>query len=394
MPIRSATNASLGSKCRSSGCRGWFGRTAAWLCYMSLVWSWGATPMAAAEIFGTTAAGEKVERYTLRNEQGVVARFITLGARLQELHLPDRSGNSDDVVFGFDDVAGYESDGNQYFGCTTGRVANRIARGRFTLNGEQYQLAINNEPNHLHGGATKSLDKVVWTAKLVRQEKGEGIVFRYQSPDGEEGYPGNLNVIVTYTLTNDNALHIEYHATTDRATPVNLTHHSYFNLSGAGAETVLDHQLQILADRFTPTDDTLIPTGKIASVDGTPLDFRNSTRIGDRVEELTDTAAKGYDHNYVLRSQDGSLALAAVLRDPASGRVMKILTDEPGIQFYVGNFLFGQEGKGGKTYAHRSGLCLETQHYPDSINQPNFPSIVLKPGATYTQTCVYAFSAE
>lgn len=349
---------------------------------------------AVARPFGTTAGGKSVKEFTLKNSHGLTVSIISRGATIRQILAPDRAGRFVDVVNGFDDVAGYEGEGNQYFGCTTGRVCNRIAKGRFTLNGKEYTLAINNEPNHLHGGADRSLDKVVWAGKIIEPREGVGVAFTYTSPDGEEGYPGNLKLTVRYILTDDNRLSIQYRATTDAATPVNLTNHAYFNLAGAGSPTVLDHELQLEADQYTPTDDTLIPTGKIASVEGTVLDFRKSTRIGDRIDELTETPAIGYDHNYVLRNQTGRNALAATLKDPSSGRVLKVYTQEPGIQFYSGNFLFGQKGKGGKEYAHRSALCLEDQHYPDSVNHPEFPSIILKPGETYAKTTVYEFSAE
>ena len=344
--------------------------------------------------FGKTADGAAVDEYVLTNANGLTVSIITRGATIRQIIAADRDGKMADIVNGFDDVAGYEGDGNQYFGCTTGRVCNRIAKGKFTLDDKEYTLAVNNDPNHLHGGVERSLDKVVWKGKTLEPKKGVGASFTYTSPDGEEGYPGNLKVTVRYVLTDDNRLSIRYSAKTDAATPVNLTNHAYFNLAGAGSSTVLDHKLQLEADNYTPTDETLIPTGKIASVEGTVLDFRKSTRIGDRIEELTDTAALGYDHNYVLRNDTGRNALAATLKDPSSGRVLRIYTQEPGIQFYSGNFLKGQKGKGGKEYAHRAALCLEDQHYPDSVNQPGFPSTILKPGDTYKKTTVYEFGAE
>jgi aldose 1-epimerase len=344
--------------------------------------------------FGKTADGQSVEVFTLKNSKGMVAKVMTLGATLTELHVPDKNGKMADVVLGFDDVAGYQSDNNQYFGCTTGRVCNRIAKGKFTLDGKEYTLAINNQPNHLHGGVKRSLDKVIWKGEAAPTNRGSAVRFTYTSPDGEEGYPGKLSVTVTYTLTENNRLRINYAATTDKPTPVNLTNHAYFNLGGAGSDTVLDHELMIAADTYTPTDDTLIPTGKIEPVAGTPLDFTKPTRIGDRIEQLTKTAALGYDHNYVLRQRENRPTLAARLKDPKSGRVLTVLTTEPGIQFYSGNFLKDQKGKGGKVYKHRSALCLETQHYPDSVNKPSFPTTILKPGETYQHVCVYAFSAE
>lgn len=348
-----------------------------------------------AEPFGKTADGKSVEIYSLQNPSGMVAKVMTRGATLVELHVPDREGNIADVVFGFDDVSGYESDRNQYFGCTTGRVANRIAGGKFKLDDKDYQVATNDGPNHLHGGGPRSLDKVIWKADPFATDATRGVKFSYTSPDGEEGYPGALTMEVTYTLTNDNELRIEYTATTDKATPVNLTNHAYFNLSGAGSPTVHDHLLTIHASKYTPVDETLIPTGEIASVEGTPLDFRKPTPIGERVKLLNDAPTKGYDHNFVLdKPAEGELSTAAELHDPNSGRVLTVRTTEPGIQFYGGNFLFGQQGKNGKSYAHRSGCCLETQHFPDTVNQPNFPSIILKPGETYRHTCVYAFSVK
>ena len=341
--------------------------------------------------FGNTADGEAVDEFILTNAQGLTVSVISRGATIRQILAKDRDGKVADIVNGFDDVAGYESDGNQYFGCTTGRVCNRIDKGKFTLDGKEYALAINNEPNHLHCGVKRSLDKVVWKGKIIEPQEGVVAAFSYTSPDGEEGYPGTLKVTVRYVLTDDNRLSIRYTATTDAATPVNLTNHAYFNLAGAGSPTVLDHELQLEADQYTPTDDTLIPTGKIADVAGTVIDFRKSTRIGDRIEKLTDTAALGYDHNFVLRNQTGENALAATLKDPSSGRVLKIYTQEPGIQFYSGNFLHGQKGKDGKEYTHRSALCLEDQHYPDSVNQPSFPTTILKPTDKYSKTTVYEF---
>ncbi len=350
-----------------------------------------------SEPFGKTADGQPVEIYTLKNDAGFTAKVMTRGATLVQLLAPDRTGKLDDVILGFDSVAGYESEDNQYFGCTTGRVCNRIAKGKFSLEGKDYTLAVNNEPNHLHGGAKKSLDKVVWTAKPFTNERGQGASFSYTSPDGEEGYPGNLTVTVNYLVLKDkNNLSIRYTATTDKATPVNLTNHAYFNLAGQGAPSIADHVLTINADQYTPTDDTLIPTGKIESVEGTNLDFRKPRKIGKSIDELTDTPAIGYDHNFVLRAPEGDkpMRLAANLFDKSTGRRLRIMTTEPAVQFYSGNFLKGQKGKGGKTYAHRSALCLETQHYPDSINQPSFPTTVLKPDGKFESQTVLSFSTE
>lgn len=347
-----------------------------------------------AEPFGKTQDGTPVEIYTLRNANGIVAKVMTRGATLVQLHVPDKDGNVADIVNGFDDVSGYESEANQYFGCTTGRVCNRIGDAQFTLNGKTYELAKNDGNHHLHAGVKRSLDKVVWKAKVLRPQQGQGVRLTYTSPDGEEGYPGSLTVSVRYVLDDQDQLRIRYEATTDQATPVNLTNHTYFNLGGHGSETVLDHVLMLNADKYTPTDDELIPTGEIADVEGTPLDFRKPTRIGKRIDELTDTGAKGYDHNFVLNDapEGRPLRFAASLRDPQSGRIVRISTSEPGIQCYSGNFLHGQTGKAGKSYAHRSALCLETQHFPDAVHHDNFPSIILRPGETFESTTILSLT--
>ncbi len=349
-----------------------------------------------AEPFGKTKDGQSIEIYTLTNETGMTAKVMTRGATLVELHVPDKDGNIQDVILGFDDVAGYESGANQYFGCTTGRVCNRIDSGMFTLDGKTYTLAKNDgDKHHLHGGAERSLDKVMWNAKPFENDDATGVVFTYTSPDGEEGYPGNLSIRVTYRLfEKKNTLSVEYEATTDQPTPVNLTNHMYLNLEGAGSASVLDHLLTLNADQYTVGNEELIPTGKIASVDGTPLDFRQPTRVGDRIDELTETGAKGYDHNYVLRPRRGDQLKrkVAVLTSPKTGRVLTIRSIEPGVQLYSGNFLSGQTGKGGKTYAHRSAMCLETQHFPDSVNHPDFPSTILKPGKTFESQTTYQFT--
>ena len=355
--------------------------------------------------FGKTADGTPVQQYTLTNANGAVVKLISRGATLTEWHVPNDEGETTDVVFGFDDIAGYESDANGYFGCTTGRVANRIAAGKFSVDGKSYQVATNDGPNALHGGVTRSLDKVVWHGEPFssshplpsgegRGEGASGVVFTYTSPDGEEGYPGNLDMKVTYTLTDANELRIDYEATTDQATPVNLTNHAYFNLAGAGSPTILDHEVTLNADHYTPVDSTLIPTGEVAPVEGTPFDFRTPHTIGDRIDQLGTGEGAGYDHNFALNSTDGSLALAATVRDPKSGRVLRVYTTEPGIQFYVGNFLAGQTGKGGQKYNYRSGFCLETQHFPNAVNEPKFAPIILRPGEKYTHTCVYQVTEE
>ena len=347
-----------------------------------------------AESFGKTQSGEAVEIFTLKNEFGITAKVMTRGATLVQLHVPDKTGTAEDVILGFDDVSGYESDSNQYFGCTTGRVCNRIAKGKFTLDGKEYSLAINNEPNHLHGGVERSLDKVLWKARPFENDRGQGVTFSYTSPDGEEGYPGELSIKVTYLVLKDKPnLSIRYSATTDKATPVNLTNHAYFNLGGHGSATILDHRIRINADKYTPTDETLIPTGELKDVEGSVFDLRKQTKIGKNIDELIDTEALGFDHNYVLNSPSkGKYRLAAVLAEPESGRLMRITTTEPGIQFYSGNFLKGDKGKGGETYALRSACCLETQHFPDSINQEKFPTTVLKPGEEYKSHTILAFS--
>ncbi|MBK8978706.1 MAG: galactose mutarotase [Planctomycetes bacterium] len=340
--------------------------------------------------FGTTADGTAVTLYELTSPLGPIARITNYGATLVEMWIPDRTGELADVVLGFDDVSGYESDRNQYFGCTTGRVANRIRAGRFELDGEVYRLAINNGPNHLHGGGPHALSRVVWNAQPLRTEDGPAVRFRYASPDGEEGYPGRLSVEVTYTLTTKGDLRIDYEATTDKATPVNLTNHTYWNLAGQGSQTILEHDLQLLASHYTPVDDTLIPLGTIEPVTG-PLDFTAPKPIGRDIGPLLDTATLGYDHNFVLDAPRGLLAKAAVLSDPSTGRSLEIWTTEPGIQLYSGNFLNGQIGKDGRVYRQRSACCLETQHFPNAINEPAFPSVVLRPGEVYRTTTVHRF---
>lgn len=329
--------------------------------------------------------------YTATNRNGITAKWIARGATLTELHVPDSKGQLADVVLGFDDLAGYESGDNQHFGCTTGRYANRIKAGKFTLDGVDYQLATNQGPNHLHGGSVRGLDKVTWEAEPL----DNGVRFSYSSPEGEENFPGKLDVEVTYTLVDfgnsENALKIDYKATTDKPTIINLTNHSYFNLAGHGAASVLDHEVWIDADRYTFVDDEAIPTGELTDVAGTPFDFRERCRLGDRIAELNSTPAGGYDHNYVVNNFNGELIKIAKVVDPQSGRVMEIATDQPGVQLYTGNGLRGQVAKNGQTYASQSAVCFETQHFPDSPNQPSFPSTVLRPGETYRHVCVYAF---
>jgi aldose 1-epimerase len=346
------------------------------------------------EPFGKTSDGTDVQQYVLTNSSGTTAKIITRGATLRSLSIADNQGKMDDILLGFDTVAGYESEDNQYFGVTVGRVCNRIGDASFTLDGQRYELFANDGENTLHGGNGNSFDKVIWKGSKVTTEDGAGAEFTYFSPDGEEGFPGNVHATVRYVLTEDNALAISYTATTDMRTPVNLTNHAYFNLAGAGAATVLDHSLMIDADSYTPTDDELIPTGKIESVEGTPLDFRKPHVIGNRIDPLTDTPSLGYDHNFVLSSPAGSVRRVAVLRHPSNGRSVTVLTDQPGLQFYSGNFLKGQVGKDGKPYPYRSAVCLEAQHFPDAVHHDNFPSILLESGETYHQTTVYQFGSQ
>ncbi len=344
--------------------------------------------------FGKSPDGQPVQIYTLTNSQGMEARITNFGGIVVSLKTPDRNGNLADIVLGHDSVEKYA--GSPYFGALIGRYGNRIANGQFTLNGETYELPKNNGPNSLHGGV-KGFDKVVWTAEPVNGPDGPGLSLTYVSADGEEGYPGTLTAKVVYTLTNDDALRIEYEATTDKPTVVNLTNHSYFNFKDAGATDILGHVMMINADRYTPVDATLIPTGELAPVEGTPFDFREPTAIGARIEQDNEQLkfGLGYDHNFVINRSAEGLGLAARVVEPTTGRRMEVLTTEPGIQFYSGNFLDGTiTGKGGTVYQKRSGFCLETQHFPDSPNQENFPSTVLEPGQTYSTTTVYRFSAE
>ena len=342
-------------------------------------------------IFGKTPDGTPVELYVLKNGQ-ITVKVMTYGAIITELDTPDRNGKEEDVVLGFDSLEGYLGK-HPYFGATVGRVANRIAKGKFTLNGQEYTLAVNDGPNTLHGGL-KGFDKVIWKAEPISRPDGPSIKLTRRSPDGEEGYPGNLDVSVQFTVTEQNELKIEYTATTDKATPINLSNHSYFNLAGRTTEPVLGHELMLAADHYTPVDETLMPTGEIAPVAGTPLDFTKPTDIGARIKELKGEPT-GYDHNFVLNSGGKSLALAVRVYEPKTGRVMELSTTEPGVQFYTGNFLDGTiTGKDGIAYRKHHAFCLEAQHYPDSIHHANFPSAVLEPGKTYTQTTVYKFSAR
>ena len=345
--------------------------------------------------FGTTADGKKVEIYTLKNSKNVEARIMTYGGTLVSMKVPDKSGKFADVVLGHDSVADYEKD-TAYFGALIGRFGNRIAKGKFTLNGKEYALATNNNGNHLHGGI-KGFDKVIWTAKSSADANGANLELNYASKDGEEGYPGNLKIKVVYTLTENSELKIVYSATTDKDTVVNMTNHSYFNLAGAGSGTILDHNLFINADRFVPTDDVAIPLGELKSVKATPFDFTTPTAIGARINSDDEQIkfGKGYDHTFVLNKNGNELSLAARATDEKSGRILEVFTTEPGVQLYTGNYLNSSvKGKEGKDYAFRNGFCLETQHFPDSPNKPDFPSTVLKTGETYNQTTVFRFSVK
>jgi aldose 1-epimerase len=354
------------------------------------------TPAAELTPFGTLASGQSAQLFTLKNAHGIEVQLTNYGGIITSLKTPDRAGRLSDIVLGYDNLAAYVAN-SPYFGAIVGRYANRIARGHFTLDGTTYTLAVNNGPNSLHGGL-RGFDKVVWKARPFQNQEGQGVALDYTSPDGEEGYPGTLHATVTYTLTADNRLIVDYHATTDKATPINLSQHSYWNLAGNASRDILGHVLTINADATTPVDSTLIPTGEIASVDGTPFDFRTPTAIGARIDQRQNTQIRygnGYDHNWVLNrggAAPDALVFAARVVEPTSGRTMEISTTEPGLQFYSGNFLDGTiTGKGGAVYKFRYGLALETQHYPDSPNHPNFPSTILRPGQEYRSRTVFKF---
>ncbi len=345
-------------------------------------------------VFGKLADGATIDIYTLTNRNGLQAQISSYGGAVVALKTPDNRGRMADIVLGYDQPQGYEKD-TSYFGALIGRYANRIAGGKFSLNGVEYQLAQNNGENHLHGGE-RGFDKVVWQVQEVSRSEGPALQLSYHSKDGEENYPGNLQVDVVYILTNEDELRIEYTATTDKETIVNLTHHSYFNLAGAGTGNILSHQLTIYADRFTPVNETLIPTGELKQVKGTPFDFTVPTPIGKRINEPDEQLrlGRGYDHNFVLNKGSDELSLAAEVYEARSGRVLQMWTTEPGMQFYTGNFLDGVRGKARKVYNQRDGFCLEAQHFPDSPNRPAFPTTVLKPNEKYTQTTVYKFSVK
>lgn len=350
-------------------------------------------PMLNKRDFEQTVNGKKVELYVLKNSSGMVSEITNYGARVVTLWVPDKDGDFDDVVLGYENIEGYLNSNDIYYGATIGRYANRIGKGKFSLGGEEYTLATNNGENHLHGG-NDGFNNVVWDARQIDNQKLE---LTYLSKDGEEGYPGNMQVRMVYQLTDDNELKVEYWATTDKTTLANFTHHSYFNLHGAGNGTINDHLVQINADKYTPVDATLIPTGVLEPVDNTPMDFREPVavgqRIGDDFEQLK--IGVGYDHNYVLNQSTQGLNFAARVVGPKTGRVMEVLTNEPGMQFYSGNFMNGSDtGKQNKVYKYREALCFETQHFPDTPNKANFPDAVLNPGEEYYSVCSYKFSVE
>lgn len=369
--------------CSDSGFEGWPQKTK------------GKTEMKVEKKSFGTVGGKEVSLFTMANNKGMTTTITNYGGIVVTLTAPDSKGKFEDVVLGYDKLDGYLKE-TPYFGAIVGRYGNRICKGKFTVDGKEYTLAINNKPNALHGGL-KGFDKVVWDAESFTEANAVGLKLTYLSKDGEEGYPGNLRSTVTYRLTNDNELKIDYEATTDKATPVNLTNHTYFNLAGQGKGDILDHEMMLNADKFTPVDETLIPTGELKPVKGTPFDFTKTTRIGARINNTEDPQIKfggGYDHNFVLNRTGPGLSLAAKVTEPKSGRVMEVLTTEPGVQFYTGNVLDGTiVGKGGSVYKHRFAFCLETQHYPDSPNKPEFPTTILKPGQQYKTTTVYRFSA-
>ena len=343
------------------------------------------------EPFGLTQEQQPVDRYTLANDHGIVAQIMTYGGVLVALRTPDRSGASGDIVLGFDTFADYQAR-SPFFGCITGRYANRLANGQFELDGVTYPLATNNGPNHLHGGL-RGFDKVIWQAETARTDGAVTLHLHYRSQDGEEGYPGALAVTVSYTLSNQNELRIDYRATTDKPTILNLTNHTNFNLAGHGK--ILDHVMLIDADQITPVNATLIPTGELADVTGTPFDFRTPTPIGARINQDDQQVryGGGYDHNWVLNRPEQGLRHVITVTDPSSGRCLDVATSQPGVQFYTGNMMPDSlPGKGGQTYSKRTGFCLETQHFPDSPNQPHFPTTVLRPGEQYHETTVFTFS--
>ena len=351
-------------------------------------------PMITKQPFGKTADGKPVDIFTLTNAKGMEAKIMTYGGIVVSLKTPDRDGKLDDVVLGFDTLDPYLK-GHPFFGALVGRYGNRIAKGRFKIDGKEYTLLVNNGENHLHGGKL-GFDKKVWKAKSGKSTEGQTLELKYTSADMEEGYPGKLDVTVTYTLTNDNGLKIDYRATTDKNTHVNLTNHSYFNLAGAGSGDVLGHEMMINAYQATKVDKGLIPTGEIVNIKGTALDFTSPMTIGSRIEAKEEQLqlGVGYDHNYVINGGGKGLTLAARVSEPTMGRIMEVMTTEPGVQFYSANHVNNVAGKGGKTYQKRGAFCLETQHYPDTPNKKEFPTTLLRPGQTYSTTTIYKFSAK
>ncbi|MDX2246908.1 MAG: aldose epimerase family protein [Bacteroidia bacterium] len=345
--------------------------------------------------FGKTRDGQEALQFYFSNNLGAELTLTNFGGTLLSLKVPDKNGLSGDVLLGFDNLEDIEAV-RPFYGCIIGRYGNRISRGQFSLNGQTYSLAVNNGPNHLHGGL-KGFDQKIWAAEPFSDEDGSGVILRYTSKDGEEGYPGNLSVKVTYTLTNKNALKIDYEAVTDKTTVINLTNHAFFNLKDCGLTSILDHEIQLFADHFTPVNEVMIPTGEIRPVKGSPLDFSHAMPIGLRINSSDEQIrfGNGYDHNYVVNRQSEGLVAVAKVVEKQSGRVMEVFTTEPGVQFYTANYLQGRKpGKYGITYQNRAGFCLETQHFPDSPNQPGFPSTILKPGEVFRSTTVYAFSIE
>jgi aldose 1-epimerase len=352
-------------------------------------------PLLKRENYQTTYKGKTTDLFTLKNKNGIVLQATNYGAKIESLFVPDKNGIYKDITFGYETI-GECIKGDKYFGALVGRYANRIANGMFTLDGQEYHLPLNNGPNTLHGGES-GFDDAVWDAEEIQTDKGQAIKFTYLSVDGEQGFPGNLTAEVTYTLTDDNKLIIDYKATTDKPTIVNLTQHAYFNLAGQGSGDILGQKIMINADRFTPVNENLIPSGELRPVEDTPLDFRIAHTLGERINDAYEQIVKGrgYDHNFVLNKEGEELSLAASAYDSVSGRFMEVFTTQPGIQLYTGNFLDGsQTGKGGAVYNYRNGFCLETQHFPDSPNQPGFPSVVLHPGEVYQQQTIFQFSVK
>jgi len=344
-----------------------------------------------SKLFGETTDGREVTLYELVNDNGLRATVMDYGAILVSLEVPDRNGKLADINLGFDELEPYIKR-SPMFGAVVGRYANRIENAKFIIDGVEYNVTKNAGRNHIHGGGEKRFDRVLWRGEGFQTADGVGVRFTFLSKDGDEGFPGNLSCMVTYTLTNENELKINYKATTDKPTVVNLTNHAYFNLAGAGNGDVLNHEMMINADFYTPGDKALIPTGEILSVKGTPLDFTEPKTIGARIEQLT--ATRGYDHNYVLKNADGSLALAAHVYEPGSGRIMEVYTTQPGVQFYTANGMRNVLGKAGRIYQNHYGFCLETQHFPDSPNKPHFPSTILRPGEKYDSTTIFKFSTK